>query len=144
MLNLKEVDKDNWLECIYLKLNEGEENFIAPNVYSIAEAQFYPKAESKAIYLGDKMIGYTLYGQDENNENMYFIDRFMIAKDFRRSGYGESVIKMIIEMAKDQGYSILGSSTDLENYKMQRLFDRLGFYTKNEVEDGERIYYIDL
>lgn len=144
MITLKEITKDNWLECIYLKLNEDEKDFIAPNMYSIAEAQFYSEAESKAIYLGDKMIGYTLYGQSEDDASMYFIDRFMIDANFRNQGYAEEVFKIIIKIGKDKGYNILGSSTDLDNYKMQRLFEKLGFYTKGEIDEDELLYYINL
>ena len=42
-----DLNKDNWIECV--NLHREEDIYIASNLYSIAEAQFYDKANSKAI-----------------------------------------------------------------------------------------------
>jgi len=50
-----------------------KKDVICPNVYLIAEAQFYPKAVPKAIYDGEQMVGYTMFGEDEYNSDLFFI-----------------------------------------------------------------------
>lgn len=145
MIIFKEITCDNWKECIKLKMNEEDKNFICTNVYSIAEAQFYPKAISKAIYDGEQMVGYTLFGEDENDSNLFYIDRLMISSDFRNKGYAKEAIQLIIKEAVKSGFDLIGTSTELENVKMQSLLRKLDFYTKNELDDGgEVIYYYQI
>ncbi|WBW96353.1 GNAT family N-acetyltransferase [Oceanirhabdus sp. W0125-5] len=144
MISLENVTLDNWNECINLKLYDEEKVFICPNVYSIAEAQFYPKAVSKAIYDGEQMIGYTMFGEDEDNPNLFFIDRLMISKDYRSKGYAFETIQLIIKEALKNGFNLIGTSIDLKNDKMQSLVKKVGFYTKNELDDGEIIFYYEI
>ena len=145
MILFKDITSENWKECIRLKLNDDEKEFISPNVYSIAEAQFYPKAISKAIYDDDQMVGYTLFGEDEDDSNLFYIDRLMISKDFRNKGYAYDSIRLIIKESIKKGFTLIGTSVELENLKIQNLLKKLDFYTKNELDDsGEIIYYYQI
>lgn len=145
MIILKDINCNNWIECIRLKLNDEDKDFICPNVYSIAEAQFYPEAISKAIYDGEQMVGYTLFGEDENDSNLFYIDRLMISKDFRNKGYAYETIQLIIKEAIKHGFNLIGTSTEPENVKIQNLLKKTHFYTKNELDDGgEIIYYYEI
>jgi len=137
---LRELDKDNWLECA--RLWTEEDRFIAPNLYSIAEAQFYPKAVSRAIYDGDRMVGYVLHGEDEDHEDWYIIDRLMIAAPFRRKGLASEAIKAVFALAAAAGrFGIVRSSTEPDNAAMRRTFERNGFVTEGEMDGGEIVYW---
>jgi len=144
MIIFREITCDNWKECINLKLNDDEKDSICPNVYSIAEAQFYPKAISKAIYYGEQMVGYTLFGEDENDSSLFYIDRLMISKDFRNKEYAKESIRLIIKEAIKGGFNLIGTSVDPTNIKMQNLLKRLDFYTNNDLDHGEIIYYYQI
>ena len=145
MIIFKDITCDNWKECIRLKLNDDEKDFICSNVYSIAEAQFYPKSISKAIYDDEQMVGYTLFGEDENDSNLFYIDRLMISKDFRNKGYANEAIQLIIKEGIKNGFNLIGTSTEPENIKIQNLLKKIDFYTKNELDDsGEIIYYYQI
>jgi diamine N-acetyltransferase len=62
---LKPISADNWQECIGLKVKDEQADFLPSNLYSIAEAQFYPQAVPLAIYSEqDQMVGFVLYGVD--------------------------------------------------------------------------------
>lgn len=141
MIYFKDITADNWKECINLELFSDEKEFIHPNMYSIAEAQFYPKAISKAIYDDDQMIGYAMFGEDEDNANLFYIDRLMISKGYRNKGYAFSALKLIVREAMNRSFSLLATSTHPENRKMQNLLTKIGFYTKNEIDNGELVYY---
>ncbi|MBW9156694.1 GNAT family N-acetyltransferase [Clostridium tagluense] len=142
MINFKNITADNWKECINLKITDDEIEFISPNVYSIAEAQFYPNiAVSKAIYDDEQMVGYTLFGEDEHDCKLFYIDRLMISKDFRYKGYAFETIQLIIKEAIKNGFNVIATSAHPKNNKMQSLLEKLGFYTKNEINDGEIVFY---
>jgi diamine N-acetyltransferase len=62
---LKPITADNWQECIGLKVKDEQADFVPSNLYSIAEAQFYPQAAPLAIYNEqDQTVVLVLYGID--------------------------------------------------------------------------------
>ena len=143
MVHLEKVSEKNWHECIDLPTGDDHQ-YVASNLYSIAEAQFYPETSSCCIYDDDKMIGYTLFGPDKEQEGLFFIDRLMIAEPFRKKGYGKCVIEKIIREAKEKGYKMLSTSSEPENRHMRGLLEKLEFYTEDEIIDGELVYYYNL
>jgi len=58
MVELRKIDKENYSECINLKVSDGQKNFVASNVYSLAQAWvFYETAYPLAIYSNNIMVG---------------------------------------------------------------------------------------
>lgn len=139
MIELVDLDDENWKECV--TLTDKDDIHIASNLYSIAEAQFYEKAHSKAIFIEGKMVGYTMYGEDEDNAEVFFIDRFMIAEPYRRKGYGDRTMQKLISLGLELGYKQIETSTALENHPMQKLLEKNGFKTNREIRDEEIVYF---
>jgi len=109
-IQLKKIDLHNWEEAIDLPVSEDHKKFVASNLYSIAEAQFFPGYNSYAIYAKEKMVGFALYGagseSDEDNpdNNKYpytnfWIWRFMIAEGERFKGYGKQAMQLVVQDA---------------------------------------------
>lgn len=90
------------------------------------------------------MVGYTMFGEDDNNSDVYYIDRLMISKDHRNQGFAAETITMIVEDGKKKGYKRASTSVEPENVKMIKLLEKNGFYTKNEMDGDEVIYHCDL
>jgi diamine N-acetyltransferase len=140
MIQLVTVNKDNWQECIQLPTSE-EHRFVAPNVYSIAESQFYPDTvTASCIYAGDAMVGFAMYGPEEDDATLFFIDRLMIAEGHRGKGYGKAALLAILAEAKSQGFSRIGLSTSPENERAIALYESVGFKATGEMDDDEAIY----
>ena len=137
-----ELNKDNWLECI--QLHSQEDKHIASNLYSIAEAQFYDKANSQAIVVDGKMVGYAMYGEDEDDSTLYWIDRLMIGKEHRRCGYASLALQKIKSIGRKVGYIKLATSTSPSNIPMQKVLTKNGFVTENQLRGNEIVYYINL
>lgn len=137
-----DLNKDNWIECV--NLHRKEDTYIASNLYSIAEAQFYDKANSKAIIISDKMVGYTMYGEDEENSTWYWIDRLMIGKEFRRYGYASAALQKIKDIGQQNGYIKIATSISTANMPMQQVLKSNGFVTENQLRDNEIVYYLNL
>lgn len=141
MVELAEVRKDNWVECIQLPTSDVH-RFVASNVYSIAEAQFYPKATAYCVYAGDLMVGFTMFGLDEDDDSMVWIDRLMIAEPYRGKGYGTAVLRKVCEEARVLGVSRVGLSTEPENLIAKRAFEKAGFQATGERDgDGEDVFH---
>jgi len=139
-IDFRGITKENWTECV--SLHTKEDKYIASNLYSIAEAQFYQKANSMAIYVDDIMVGYAMYGEDEEIEGLFFIDRFMIGNAFRRKGYGSRAFTRIAEMGFRSGYSKVETSTAPENLEMQEMLKGIGFKPDGEIRDEELVFFL--
>lgn len=87
-ITLREITKNNWRECVDLKVGPGQENFVAPNLFSIAEAKFEPGWTPLAIYAGETLVGFTMYGQDER-DGSYWIIRLMVDAAYQGRGAGQ-------------------------------------------------------
>jgi len=37
-VELREINKDNWCECVRLKTSDEQARFVAPNLFSIAQS----------------------------------------------------------------------------------------------------------
>lgn len=140
-IKLVELTKDNWQQCIKLWA-EDDKGLVSPNVYSIAEAQFYPRAISRAIMANEQMIGYALFGQDDDDDDAWAIDRFMIGKQYRRPGYGIAAIHAIVDQGRNAGFKKFITSNVPSNTPMQTMLTQAGFSTKGELHDGEVVYFL--
>jgi hypothetical protein len=60
-VKLKKVTADNWEEVVELELRGKQEDLVASNLYSVAEAQFDPDARPRAVYAGKRVIGFLMY-----------------------------------------------------------------------------------
>ncbi len=83
-ITLKKITEQNRQECFSLEVNPAQSEYIASNENSLNEARENAEiARPFAIYAGDKMIGFTMFAWDENNEDpedRYWLWRFMIDK----------------------------------------------------------------
>ncbi len=81
-ITLKEITEQNKQECFALKVSPEQSEYIASNKDSLKEAQENANiVQSFAIYADDKMIGFTMFAWDEENEDpedKYWLWRFMI------------------------------------------------------------------
>ena len=138
MLHLKTITKDNWLKAISLSVREDQKGFVAPNAFSLAQLNFLDNFHAKGIYLDDEMVGFTLYGIDED-DNEYWIYRMMIDQKHQGKGYGKDAIKLVIEdirNMKEDHHQTITLSYEPENEHAKRIYEKMGF---QEVE-GFMVY----
>jgi len=120
---------------------------VAPNVYSIAQAQFIPGSKSCCIYHGDEMVGYTLYEltqDDDDGHQLLWVSRLMMAEGQRGKGYGRAALQQLIAEASQRDCVEVALSTHPDNFKAIGLYESLGFHATGKIEDGEMIYVCPL
>ena len=47
---LREITRENFKDCINLKVADDQKTFVAPNVTSIAQSKIYPTVTPFAVY----------------------------------------------------------------------------------------------
>ncbi|MCL2362329.1 MAG: GNAT family N-acetyltransferase [Defluviitaleaceae bacterium] len=168
MIELRKIDHDNWEDVLKLKVADHQKNFVAPNIYTLAEAYVeivngdeedadYPPMIF-AIYKDNVLVGFTAMEQNEPDEDEYlymtFGDkavynfyRFMIDEKFQGKGYGREAMVKILEYLKSfpQGeVDSISLSYEPENDVARKLYESLGFVETGHIEDGEMVARLGL
>ena len=143
-VSLKPITADNWQECIGLKVKTEQADFVPSNLYSIAEAQFYPQAVPLAIYSEqDQMMGFVMYGVDVGT-GKWKIFRMMIDQAHQGKGYGRAAMEQVTERLRAQpGCSEILIAYQTTNDAARQLYASLGFIEET-VSDGKVTACLDL
>lgn len=101
-ITFKKIDSSNYKKCSLLKVNDNQKDFVAPNWYSVLEAVYEEEEKHPyAIYYGEDMVGFLMYSyypaDEEYDKDSWWMERFMIAKDFQGKGYGKASLSKFIE-----------------------------------------------
>lgn len=129
MLHLKMITKDNWWKAISLRVREDQVKFVASNAVSLAQLNFLKNFYAKGIYHGEEMIGFTLYGIDED-DHQYWIYRMMIDQKHQGKGYGIKAIKLVIDdirNIKEDRHQTITLSYVPTNEHAKRVYEKAGF-----------------
>lgn len=144
-INFKEVDSDNWEECVNLELEDKQEDFLESNSYSLLQAQFEEELYPYCIYDEDEMIGFLMYGEEEPELNRIEMCRLMIDKKYQNKGYGRKVVNRLLDFIEDNyGHIKFYARVNSENDIAKTLYEDLGFKDTGEILWDEEIMAIQL
>jgi diamine N-acetyltransferase len=147
MLSIQPVTSSNWQALTNLKVSAAQSNFVASNVYSIAESQFgFDEADGShwdmhpfGIYDGGTPVGFLMYGYNfQYPDFQAYIIRLMVDENHQGKGYGKFGIQKLLEIFRaDERIQSVGISYAPENDAARRLYARLGFVETGKMLDGE-------
>jgi RimJ/RimL family protein N-acetyltransferase len=138
------LSKDNWQEVARLEVLPHQKDFVANNLWTIAESQFYPWTFRKVILAHGKIVGFAVYGVMPDDDQMW-LHRFMVAGTEQRSGIGKAALRLLIEEWKQiPGLTIVKLSYEPGNDGAEHLYVSEGFVPGEIAEWGERIATLDL
>lgn len=141
-ITLRPVTADNFDEVACLPLLADQRAYLAGNAYSIAEASFFPHLVTRAVYAGERPIGFMMYAKpapgDDSGE--FGIWRFMISSDHQGKGYGRKALELLItEMRTHTGVRRISISYLPQNERAGRFYASFGFHETGIDEDGEMV-----
>lgn len=143
MIALKEIDRNNFFDVIKLRVAEEQSEFVATNLFSLAQAKAFPECVCLAIYNDDVLMGFTMYCMDEEDHE-YWIYRLMIDTKHQSKGYGKAAMELLIERIKeDIQHRVIYISFEPENVWAKHLYEKLGFEADGRVIDGEVVYKLE-
>ncbi len=135
-INLQPIAKSNWKECSKLSVADNQTDFVPSNLYSIAEAQFYPYAAPLAIYCANQMVGFIMYGRDEISHK-WKVFRLMVDVAHQGRGYGRAALQQVIaEIAKQLDGDEIIICYHKSNEVARNLYGQLGFREQNIDDSG--------
>lgn len=69
VITLREINEDNYDECIKLEVNEEQSAFVASNIYSIAQAYIYRETVKLfGIYAEEMLIGFVMLNMEKDKD----------------------------------------------------------------------------
>jgi diamine N-acetyltransferase len=134
----------NFSAVVELTVAPEQAEFVAPNVYSLAEAYLEPSWTPLAIYAGDALVGFALFGRDDET-GRWWIMRYMIDAQHQGRGYGTAALPVLIDlMVEHHGCGEIFLGYDPDNDVAERLYARMGFVPTGELVGGEIVARLGL
>jgi len=166
MIELKEITYENAGSVLKLKVAKDQEDFVASNDYSLAQAYCslkedkYPNT-ALAIANGEEIVGFLMYeycpylserddrDEDDDNEEEYFQEepyyhlfRYMIGEQYQDKGYGRVAMEKLIEHMKKRPQGPADAIYICycpPNVVAKKFYEAFGFEDTGQVVDGEYI-----
>ena len=128
MVELKEITKDNYEECLNLSVADNQKNFVSSNIYSLAQAWvYYNTAFPFAIYADNIMVGFIMLGYYEA-QNYYTIWKLMIDTHYQNKGYGKVALKLGIDyLVNHFNVKEVYTAYEMNNSVAKKFYISLGF-----------------
>ena len=145
-ITLRPITDENREAVIALSVRE-DQPFVATNEYSLreaaeTEAKYPGVARPFAIYADEKLVGFCMFAVDpdeEDEDDRYYLWRFMIDQNEQGKGYGQAALAEIIRYFRNLGAERLLLSTKLENERGLHIYHKAGFLDTGCIDDGEAV-----
>jgi len=121
--------------CEALDVWPDQQDFIASNAFSLAQADEEPQLQPLAILHDGRPVGFALIAPDPIDGRMW-IARFMIDRNYQGQGLGSSALEILLSQLHSR-HTDIWISYHPENHAARKLYAKYGFRETGEVEDGE-------
>lgn len=143
-VSLREITADTVRAICNLAVREDQQQFVAPNAVSIAQAYFSEFAWFRAIYADEIPVGFLML-EDQPEKPEYFLWRLMIDIRYQHLGFGRRAIELLVEHVKTRpGATELLTSVHQAEGGPQAFYEKLGFELTGECEEGEAMMRLHL
>ncbi len=159
MIELRPITEENFEECINLDVKEEQQEFIAENLCSLAEAYvamtsgntvpmpygIYDSDEN--VMVGFIMLGFNEEGDEDLPEPFYCVWRIMIDANCQGMGYGRASMEKALELVKERP---LGAADKFcaaytsDNAGAAALFSKIGMLSGDADENGNILAVMDI
>ncbi|MBR0137686.1 MAG: GNAT family N-acetyltransferase [Erysipelotrichaceae bacterium] len=145
-IELIPVNDDNRDAILALSVRE-DQPFVATNKVSLRQADEANEEEPGVarpfgIYADGKLVGFCMFAvnpEDDDEDDRYYLWRFMIDKNEQGKGYGQAALEEIIRYFRNLGADRLVLSTEPENEQGIHVYEKAGFRKTGFVSDGEEV-----
>ncbi len=143
-IELREITQDNLEDLIRLQPTDEQKAFVSPVVYSIAESKVAPEEIPLAIYEGDELVGFIMFGTSPADDR-YWILRLMIDERYQHKGYARAAVEQALRRLRERpGCAEVLVSYEPGNTSGARLYESLGFRPTGETRFGEVVAALPL
>ena len=143
-VSLREVTSANLAAILNLSVSENQQEFVASNAKSIAEAHYADDAWFRAIYADETPVGFVMLS-DAPDEEEYFLWRMMVDAAHQGKGYGRRAVELLVEHVRTRpGATELFTSHVRKEGNAGKFYRKLNFAYTGEEHEGELIMKLEL
>jgi diamine N-acetyltransferase len=139
-VRLEPITEDNLKAVFDLQVGPGQDAFVAPNPWSLAQALAeHDIAWPRAVVDGHEVVGFLMLEIDPHEEDgrPFWLWRMMIAADRQRRGYGTAAIALACHEVRSRGGTELYTSWVPGEGSPGPFYERLGFVPTGEMDEDE-------
>ncbi|PJJ73117.1 diamine N-acetyltransferase [Diaminobutyricimonas aerilata] len=142
-LRLEELSARTIVAANSLTLRPGQEQFVTPVSYSIADAYINPATTWPRVVLDDdEVVGFIRGNFDPESDQEEFrscVWRINVAADAQGRGVGRFAVEGLADEARRRGFERLTAIWEPGEEGPERFFTNLGFEVIGETQYGEKI-----
>jgi len=142
-LRLEELSASTIVAANSLTLRPGQEQFVTPTSYAIADAYINPLTSWPRVVLdGDEVVGFIRGNFDPDNASPEFrscIWRINVSASAQGLGIGRFAVEALAEEARSRGFTQLTVIWEPGEDSPEEFFLRIGFTLIGETQYGEKI-----
>ena len=142
-LRLEELSAKTIVAANNLTLRRGQEQFVTPPSYAIADSFLNPATSWPRVVLdGDTVVGFIRGNFDPDAVQEEFrscVWRVTVAADVQGSGVGKFAVISLAEEAKSRGFDTLTALWEPGDEGPEAFFLRVGFTIVGQTQYGENI-----
>lgn len=147
-LRLEELSASTIVAANNLTLRRGQEQFVTPPSYAIADSFINPATSWPRVVLdGDRVVGFIRGNFDPDAVQEEFrscIWRVTVAADVQGTGVGKFAVRALAEEARGRGFERLTALWEPGDEGPEAFFLAVGFAIVGETQYGENIGALEL
>ena len=143
-VSLREITQATLWPILELKVAPEQEQFVANNAVSIAQAHFSDRAWFRAIYADDTPVGFVML-HDDPDKPEYFLWRLMVVAEHQGKGFGRRAVERLLDYVRTRP----GAKELLVSYVPgdgcpEPFYRTLGFEPTGQIDGGEVVMRLPL
>jgi GNAT superfamily N-acetyltransferase len=146
MTTLREITEENEQSVLALRCTPQQERFVSSVADSLAEAAEYPQANPwfRAVYDEDRPVGFVMPSWDvapapPDIIGPWFLWKLLIDHRHQGQGYGQQVVRQVVELVRGQGGTELFTSYVSGEDGPAGFYARLGFVPTGELDPAGEV-----
>lgn len=143
-VELIEITPDNYYSVARLKTHQSQEAFVAPMLWSFADALFPDEVNGapvvpwmRAVEADGEMVGFVMMAMVTEHHPEPYLWRLLIDRRHQRRGIGERIIERLIADCRNRGESGIVVSWEEGPGSPRPFYERLGFVPTGRIVEGE-------
>ena len=102
---LQDITLENFDATITLEVATSQRDYVADNLYSIAESKLHSTYRPRAIYCDGEVVGFLMYESFDHDDRppAYNIFRLMVDRHHQGKGIGYRAMQCVLDEIRAQG-----------------------------------------
>lgn len=138
MIHLVDVNEENWLDIVKLKVDEEQQKYLDYPTGIIARGYIYRNCNARVFGIMDdtQMIGVALVRDFTDEPLNYDLQQFMIDRQFQNKGYGTEALQQILKFLKQEGrFNSVEVCVNREDIAAIHVYEKTGFIDSGYIDE---------